>query len=166
MKRNLWIAWAAAWLLSLSQPVRAQPAKKIDPLTALAGGSEAALAGKLRGALLTALPDPLFEDTRHWGQQKQGPRGKVRNDGRWWKLRVTGRDLRDTLVVDLRNLRQPGQGKTTFTAYLSFDATVVLDRQTWKWGARLYSGSTRARMRVRLTLDCEATTRVEKGKGL
>ncbi len=37
--------------------------------------------------LLTGLPDPLFEDAKKWDLQKKGPRGKMRNDGRWWKLR-------------------------------------------------------------------------------
>jgi hypothetical protein len=165
MKGTLLLVIVAA--LPGAAPARAAPpAKKIDPLSALAGGSQGALAGKLREALLAALPDPLFEDARKWGLKKAGPRGKVYNDGRWWKVRVTGRHLSNTLVLDLRDVQQPGGGRTTFTAYLMFDATVVLDRQTWKRGVRLYSGSTRARMRVRLTLDCEATTRLEKGKGL
>src|SRR5262245_31020531 len=113
------------------------PVKKLDPLAALAGSSEAALAGKLREALLANLPDPLFEDAKKWGLQKAGPRGKLQNDGRWQKVRVTGRNLRDTLVFDLRNVQQPGLGRTTFTAYLMFDAAVVLDRQNWKRGLRL-----------------------------
>jgi hypothetical protein len=45
-----------------------------------------------------------------------------------------------------------------------FDANVLLERQTWKLGVRLYSGSTRARVRFRLTLNCESETRLEKNR--
>src|SRR5262249_10449859 len=114
---------------------------------------------------LAGMPDPLFEDHRHWGKQKKGPLGKVKNDGRWWKVRVTGRDLGDTLVVDLRDVRKPAPGQKAFTLFAMLDATVLLERQTGKLGARLYSGSTRARVRLKLTLDCEVQTRLEKGKG-
>jgi hypothetical protein len=131
-------------------------------LSALAGGGGGGLASNLRTFLMEGLPDPLFEDAKKWGLQKKGPRGKIKNDGRWWKIRVTGRDLRNTMVVDLRDVQKPAPGKTTFTVFLMFDATVELDRQTWKMGVRLYSGSTRARVRLRLTLNCEAETRLEK----
>jgi hypothetical protein len=86
----------------------------------------------------------------------------MRNDGRWWKIRVTGRDLRNSMIVDIRDVQRPAPGKTTFTVFFMLDATVELDRQTWKLGLRLYSGNTRARVRLRLTLNCEAETRVEK----
>jgi len=79
-------------------------------------------------------------------------------------VRISARNLKDTLVVDLRDLVQPGGGVTTFRLFVSFDAVVQYDRQTWRLGARTYSGSTRARCRVRLTLDCEALTKFEKGK--
>ncbi len=78
---------------------------------------------------------------------------------------VTGRDLRDTLVLDIRDVRKPTPGKTAFTVFLMFDANILLERQTWKLGLRLYSGSTRARVRFRLTLDCEAETHIEKNGG-
>lgn len=147
--------------------VAAPPAKPpVDPLSALvgAGSTEEALAGKLRGFLLANLPDPLFEDARKWNQQKVNRRGQTVNHGRWQKVRVNGRNLRDTLILDLRSVDTSVKGKTTFTAYLAFDAAVTLDRQNWKSGVRIYSGSTRARMRVRLTIDCEATSRTEKMK--
>jgi hypothetical protein len=93
-------------------------------------------------------------------------RDKWRNDGHWWKVRINGKNLADTLVVDLRELRQPGGGVTTFRLFVSFDAVILYEQQTWKMGARLYSGSTRARCRVRLALDCEALAKFEKGKKL
>jgi hypothetical protein len=58
-------------------------------------------------------------------------------------------------------VRQPEPGRVLFTTFLSFDADVDYDKQEWNRGLRLYSGELRARMRVKLTLHCEATTRVE-----
>jgi hypothetical protein len=143
----------------VSPPPR--PAGGAAPL-ALLGGPGGDLAGRLREFVLTGLPQPLFEDHRKWGLQKKGPLGKMRNDGRWWRVTVTGRDLRDTLLLDVRDVATPRPGTTAFTLHLVFDAGVLLERQTWVGGARLYSGSTRARLRLRLTLGCEAVTRLEK----
>jgi hypothetical protein len=158
----LGVAWPAAKGQAAPPPPRKLDAS--SALSALAGGDGAGLASNLRTFLLTAMPDPLFEDQRKWGKQKKGPLGKMRNDGRWWKVRVTGRNLRDTLFLDLRDVRKVAPGKKTFTVYLMFDATILLERQTWKLGARLYSGSTRARVRLKLSIDCEVETRFEKSK--
>ena len=55
----------------------------------------------------------------------------------------------------------------TFVTFISFDADVDYERQRWVEGLQLSGVGLRARMRVRLTLWCEATTRVEaKGKVL
>lgn len=139
--------------------------------------STAALSGGLRGVLLDALPDPLAEDHSHWGGQRLVAHGLVwhdhglhlhpevtktlRNDGRWWKIKATADHLPDTLVVDLRDLRQPEPGKTTFNLFVSFDTRVEYEHQNWDRGLRLNSGSVEARMRVKLTLACEATFKVE-----
>lgn len=154
------------------------PVKTIDArsiLAVLGGGSVDALAGSLRGFLVKAMPSPLYEDTRNWGKQKSVSeikwRGKgihvhpekirvMKNDGRWWKVRVTADRLRDTLVFDLRDALLVGPGRMTFTAFASFDTHVEYDRQIWHAGRRTYSGSIRARLRVRLTLHCEATAQL------
>ena len=124
---------------------------KIDvgaAVQALTGeGDEAArLAANLRALMLKAMPDPLFEDAKHWGKQKKGPRGKMRNNGRWYKVKMTGRNLPTTLLVDIRDIKKPKKGQTLFLVHTTFDANILLERQTWKLGVRLYSGSTRARL--------------------
>jgi hypothetical protein len=140
----------------------------------------AALAASLRGLLLESLPTPLYEDASHWGKQQLVAgrtrwRGKgihvhpeveqvLKNDGRWWKVRVTACRPADSLALDLRDFQRPELGRLLFTAFLATDADVELERQTWRQGVRFYSGSVRARLRVRLTLRCEAVTRVEGGK--
>jgi hypothetical protein len=160
-----------------------EPVKTLDAgniLATLGGGSVDALAGSLRGFLVKAMPSPLYEDTRHWGLQKSVSeikwRGKgvhvhaekvtvMKNDGRWWKVRVTADRLPDTLVFDLRDARIVETGRMTFTAFVSFDTNAEYDRQTWHTGRRTYSGSIRARLRVKLTLHCEATAQLDGGGG-
>jgi hypothetical protein len=157
------------------EPSRAEPPNALTPstaLTLLGSNTTAALAGNLRALLLDSLPTPLFEDHKHWGLQKPVRRVHWRgkglrvhpeavevpeNDGRWWKVEVTAVNPRDTLVLDLRDLSMPEQGRMLFATFVAFDTRVDFDRQTWHAGTRTYSGSVRARMRVRLTLRCEAT---------
>ena len=146
------------------------PGKRIDPGAALGALGEssaaASLAVNVRALLLTVLPEPLFEDSKNWGLRKKGPLGRVHNDGRWWKVRLSAVNPKDTLILDIRDLVKHGKGRSTFNVFIACDVRVVLDRQTWKAGARLYSGSMRARLRVRATLACEVLTRVVPGKGL
>ena len=170
MRRNRgWIVLGLVGLLGVTAPGGAAPPSVPDPT--------AALAANLRGLLLQALPTPLYEDTSHWGRQRLVPgrtrwRGKglrarpeveqvLKNDGRWWKVRVTASRPASTLALDIRDVQKPEPGRLLFTAFLATDADVELDRQTWKQGVRFYSGSTRARLRVKLALRCEAVTRVE-----
>ena len=161
------------------EPVKALDAGNI--LATLGGGSVDALAGSLRGFLIKAMPSPLYEDTRHWSLQKSVSeikwRGQgvhvhpekitmMKNDGRWWKVRVTADRLADTLVFDLRDAHIVEPGRMAFTAFVSFDTNAEYNRQTWHTGRRTYSGSIRARLRVKLTLHCEATAQLDGGGGL
>ena len=136
----------------------------------------------LRGLLVDVVPSPLYEDHSHWDVQREVTRGlkwsredgrlrpetlrSARNDGVWWRVRVSVPNPKETLILELRNVRQPGPGVVTFTAFVTFNTDVEYERERWKSGHRLFSGSTRARARVNLTLDCEAATRVEAGKSL
>jgi hypothetical protein len=167
--KRVWLVLVLAGLLAAAGPGGAAPPPLPDPT--------AALAANLRGMLIESLPTPLYEDTSQWGQQRLVAgrtrwRGKganihpeveqvLKNDGRWWKVRVTASRPADTLALDIRDLQKPEPGRLLFTASLATDADVVLDRQTWKQGVRFYSGSARARLRVQLALRCEATTRIE-----
>ena len=149
---------------------------------ALDGAVEAVLAGSLHDLLLDAMPAPLAEEAGHWGGQRLAPNGvvwhgrglklrpeitkKLRNDGRWWKVKATAERLPETLVLEVRDLRRDGPGKTTFSVALSFDARAEYDQENWDNGIRLYSGSAVARLRVNLTLRCEATAKLETTGGL
>jgi hypothetical protein len=57
--------------------------------------------------------------------------------------------------------QQAELGRMTFTAFISFDTHIDFDRQIWHTGTRTYSGSIRARLRIKLTLHCEATARLD-----
>ena len=156
---------AVAIVLLTAASSQAGGVKPIDPLaafSALGDGSLDSFSGSLRGLLLHALPSPLYSDESHWGQQKTA-RGK--NQGKWWKVRVTAPNLANSLVFDLRDVQTPEQGRMLFTAFVSFDANVDYDRAKWDNGVRLYSTRVRARMRVKMTLHCEATSKVEKKSG-
>lgn len=187
-QRRLGVASAGLFCVLCSAAANAAappgPGKPLDArniLAALGGGSVDALAGSLRGLMVKALPSPLYEDARHWGQQKEVQeikwRGQgfhvhpekikvMKNDGRWWKVRATADRLADTLVLDLRDARIVEPGRMTFTSFISFDTHAEYDRQTWRQGRRTYSGSIRARLRVKLTLHCEATVQLDSGGGL
>ena len=175
-----WKQILTAMILTSLLPAARAGAPKLDAGAAaslLDPSSTAALAGNLRAVLLDAMPDPLVEDDSHWGGQRlvvdgltwhaKGLRVKaevrkaMRNDGKWWKVKAGSVRLPDTLVVDLRDVRQIEPGKTTFTAYVSFDARVEYDRQNWDRGVRLYAGSVEAKMRLNLAVRCEATTKLE-----
>jgi len=160
---------AAAVLACLAAGMRAEAAP--------GPSSTAALADGLRAALLDLTPDPLAADDAHWGGQRLVADGikwhgrgihvrpeivkASKNDGLWWKVRATAERLPATLAVEVRDVAPSGPGVTTFTAFIAFDARADYDQQNWERGIRLYAGSAEARMRVRLMLRCEATTKLE-----
>ncbi|NBO92116.1 MAG: hypothetical protein EBV06_07340 [Planctomycetia bacterium] len=122
------------------------------------------LALTLKDLLLGALPTPLYEDAKNWNLQRKNLRGQLKNDGKWWKLRIEARDPATRLVVQVRDLQPGGKNRQTFNVYLTMDAGILLERQTWLSGVRLYSGSTRARVKLQLSLACEVVTRLETVK--
>jgi hypothetical protein len=171
----------------------AMPASAVDPpatvkpkldvsglLPALSGGSPDALAGALRGYLVQHLPEPLYESWPGWGNTINAACGikwkgqglevhpemmyKRQNDGLWRHVRAAAVTPADTLVLDIRDVRNPEAGRFTFTVFLAFDARVEFEQQRWASGVRLASSSAKARCRVKVTLQCEATYRLEDGQ--
>src|SRR5262245_30609483 len=125
----------------------------------------ATLSGTLKDLLLDALPNPLFEDAKHWNLQHRNLFGNLKNDGKWWKLRVEATAPKYRLQVEVRDLQPAGKNRQTFTVLVHMDAGILLERQTWFNGLRLYSGSTRARVKLHLNLACEVVSRLETPKG-
>jgi hypothetical protein len=164
------MTWPAA---AVSPPVKFPRPEAKDLLPLLSSGTPDALAGSLRGYLVRSLPDPLYEASPGWGQTKKAPNGvkwtgkvvplrpeitqKEKNQGTWRKVRVTAVNPADSLVLDLRDFRSSEQGRLTFTAFVALDARVDYTRQKWEAGLKLSDISVRARFRVQMTLNCEAT---------
>lgn len=149
------------------------------PLTAAADDAALkALGDALKPVLAKSLPPVLYEKSSNWGHQEMAANGlrwhglraeivnTPKNDGKWRKIRLTAQDLPKTLVLNLSDLKDAGAGRQTFKAFLAFQAGIEFEQQTWDLGVRLYSGSTRARLQLKATLDCENLLRIEPSKGL
>jgi hypothetical protein len=140
------------------------------------------LAAALRDLLRHSLPPTLYESTSNWGHTREVPHAvrwtgqglrfhpeivkTARNDGSWRKIRVTTQELDRTLVFRISDLKYPSKDQITFQAFLSFQAGIEFEQQLWESGVRLYSGSTRARLRVNLPMRWEATMRLDQSKSI
>ncbi len=152
-------------------------ARADEPAELLGHTNSDALAGTLRGLLVRYAPTTLYEASPNWGDTDPVVNGvtwrgkhlplrphlqyKEKNDGVWRKLRVTAENLPNTLIFDLRNVRNPEPGRMTFDVFIAFDAKFHYEQQTWERGHRLYAGSARVRFRPQLLLNCECVTRLE-----
>ena len=168
-------AVCGALALAASGALRAVEEKPATP--ALTEREAHALAGTFRALLVEHAPRVLYEARPGWGHTARVARGlkwtgkhlplhpetvyKDKNDGTWRHVRVTADNLADTLVFDLRNVRNPQPGRMTFDAFISFDAVVDYEQQDWDAGTRVYAGSVRARLRVKLLLGCEVVTKLQ-----
>lgn len=140
--------------------------------------SLSALGGLLKPVILQHLPSPLYENSSNWGKQVmaahhvewRGLRPRIiktlRNDGAWRKIRIVARNPAGNLELDFSNLTSDGTGRQTFKGNLSLLVAVEVEEQIWESGLRLYSGSARARLKLKLAMDCEATLRLEPGKSI
>jgi hypothetical protein len=156
-----------------------------EPTTLVPNRSNDALAGTLRGLIVRHAPPVLYEDFDDWGETKSVARGikwtegnllplplkphlmyKEKNHGTWKRVRITAENMKDTLVVDIRNVEQVAPGCKTFDLFVSFDAKIHYDQERWRSGLKTYDVGARARLRVRLGLRCEVTTRLESSGGL
>ena len=163
---------------ALTQTAKDKPKAKpkIDTsaiIKALSGGNTDGLAGSLRGAILKAMPNPLYEKYTDWGETERAANGltwhglkptvqyKEKNDGKWKHLRVTAIAPADNLILDIRDLKHAAPGKITFSVFFAcpvrFDYRVI----TWVKGLKVWDRSYRARCRVVANLHCVATYRVE-----
>jgi hypothetical protein len=180
---RLMVCGVLVWTCSIVSPVQAGSRMEPPKLPLLINGSRPdALISALRGYLVRSLPNPLYEDNSHWGNQKKMPRGVKwsgkmlplrpeivkggKNQGSWRKVRITADRLADTLVLDIRDWRAAEQGKMTFTVFCAFDARAEYWRQLWEAGIKAFDASARARFRVKLTLHCEAVMQLEPGSFL
>ncbi|HKB39949.1 MAG TPA: hypothetical protein VKD72_26170 [Gemmataceae bacterium] len=175
MRRGL---FGALLFLVAFGPFRTVRAQAPPTLPFLNGGSSTdTLSATLRGLLVENIPPVLLEDNRHWGQQKLVTRGvewkgkgqplpqaqkSYKNHGVWRRTKVTANNLRDTLAFDLRDVQRASADTITFMVHVAFDARVEYEQQNWRSGIRTYSGSVRARLRLKAALFCTMTTRLDR----
>ncbi len=162
-------------LLLLGLLLIARPAVAQLPLDG--DGSPAALAASVRSFLVENCPPVLLEDDKHWGQQKEvargiewkgkGPIPKVQKSykkhGVWRRVKVTPINPRDSLVVDVRDMKRVAPDRMQFTTFVALETRVEVEQENWRAGVRFYHGKFRARLRVYVTLNCEVTTKLVRG---
>ena len=161
---------AMMMLLLFSPPslLAQSQAKKDEPLDKLAQA--------FKPVLIKVIPKTLHEKTENWDHQVMVPVGlkwsgirprvtkSLRNHGEWRKLIVETRDLPGTLELKVYDVKTINPEKQTFKVFLGFQMGVEYEQQNWESGARLWSGSVRARAHVKVDLECENTLRVEFDK--
>jgi hypothetical protein len=134
-----------------------------------------------RTLLLSNLPSPLIEKNFDWGKQRETIVGlkwkrdgillkpetqkKMHNDGLWRRIRVDAITPTKSLQLGISDLKQPQEGKVTFTLNVNLPVQLQYEQQLWESGIKLYSGSTKARCKVGVKLTCEVITKTEYRKG-
>jgi hypothetical protein len=148
--------------LNLARADSAVPASpaQVSPLSDFANSADL-LAGTLKSLLIQLLPEPLYAKDPGWGKKRGS-----KNDGLWRKVRVSAPDPEHLLQVAVRDLHWEKDDHLAFTLGVAFDVRVNAEQQKWQAGVRLYSTSVQARLRVKLTLRCDAAMRVEMAGGL
>ena len=148
------------------------------PASALAQTEETytQLAQLLKPILIKAMPATLHEKIDNWGHQVMVPVGlkwrgvrpqvskSLRNHGEWKRLKITAQDLPRTMDLKVSDVKTVDAEKQTFKVFLTFEMGVDYEQQNWESGARLWSGSVRARAQIKVDMDCENTLRVEFDK--
>jgi hypothetical protein len=140
----------------------------------------AKLSDCLRALLLRNLPEPLYVKTHNWGHRKpafsrlewkgQGLDAHPevirvdKEDGEWTKFQAFALNPAQDLRLTLTNLQYPEEGKMTFDLGVSLPVRFLFERQIWKAGVKLYSGSVKGRLQLALTMHCESTASLEKTK--
>ncbi len=168
-------------LVSTSPSNSPQPAQLLSP-TVAQDPSTAVLSQALRDLLLQLLPGTLYEGAPGWGKTTKVANGlkwtgqglqrhpevqyTLRNDGLWRKVHVTADDPVNWLQVSLSDLQRNQAGQMRFVLTVNVGLRAKVEQQKWQAGVRLYSASARARMRVKLTMRCEASLRLEMAAGL
>jgi len=166
--------WTLAILLaSCCTPVLAQSAPQVPP-AAPAGAQRL-----LRTLVLEHIP-PEYENTKRWGGTKRvwdglhvsldglrlktKRRWKEANHGTWKRYRAWLIDPEQEFQIEVQNMAAGADGKTTLD--------VVIDARLGVWGrlseyaldVQLLSISAEAEAKVRMTVSCEVSLRLDVAK--
>ncbi|MCS7045555.1 MAG: hypothetical protein NZO58_04275 [Gemmataceae bacterium] len=149
----------------------------LTPISAQQPATLEELAKHVRPLLADLLPPVLYEKKENWGKTTKvisgvhwdGLRPRItkadRNDGTWKHIKLSVRNPKKSLTIDMHDLRKVDADTQAFQADVAFDCTVDYEQQNWESGVRLYSGSLRARLRVKIHMDCENLIRLENTDG-
>jgi hypothetical protein len=137
----------------------------------------AQLAKALKPVLIDAMPTVLYEKEDNWGHTSMvthavhwhGLRPEFtktpRNDGTWKRIKITARNPKQSVDVRMYGLKKIDDERQSFQTDLAFVCAVDYEQQNWESGVRLWSGSVRARLRVKAHLECENLLRMEPKEG-
>ncbi|HEX3314243.1 MAG TPA: hypothetical protein VHR72_05085 [Gemmataceae bacterium] len=135
------------------------------------------IAAMVKPLLVQMVPPVLYEHTRNWGRTTMAFHGvhwrglepevvkTPRNDGLWQKVRLKPREL-DKLDFKLTDPVAIDADRQSFQAYVDFVTGVEYEQQLWERGTRLYSGATRAHVRVQAFVTVESSFKVDASNGL
>ncbi len=169
MVRMLGAGCSCLLLAALAGGLSPAPAQQPDNL--------AQLAQALKPLLIDALPEVLYEKEDNWGNTRMvthairwhGLRPEFtkspRNDGAWKRIKITARNPKQNVDVRMYGMKRISDEKQSFQTDLAFVCAVDYEQQNWEAGVRLWSGSVRARLRVKAHLECESLLRMEPKEG-
>jgi hypothetical protein len=140
-------------------------------------GAAGRLSDALRDLIVHNLPEPLYVKTHDFDHkapassrvQGKGPDGHAevlrgdKEEGEWTRFQAFALNPARDLQLTLTDLRFPEQGKMTFDLNMSLPVRFLFERQIRKAGVKLYKGTVKARLRLALTMHCEANAGLEKG---
>lgn len=142
--------------------IRALPAEKV-----------ASLQRALDGAVLGALPTPLYDGNSHWGETKKSINGMKwggkpelqygeRNHGTWRKYTVTlDQPAKDHMRLQVNQVQSVGNNTLTFQVKVEADVHFDVVQQNWASGVKLFDGSTRGSATLKMNLDFESKLIIE-----
>ena len=135
------------------------------------------IAAMVKPLLVQMVPPVLYEHSSGWGRTVMAAHAlrwhgiepriekSPHNDGHWQKVKLLPRDL-DKLDFKLTDPVAVDADRQTFQAYVDFIAGVEYEHQLWERGVRLYSGETRAHLRIQAWVNVESSFKVDTSNGL
>jgi hypothetical protein len=83
--------------------------------------------------------------------------------GEWTRLQVSALNPAANLRLAVAQIQHPEPGRTTFQLNVALPVRFQFERQLWKAGVRLYSGSVKGRLDLAATLQVESTAQLQMG---
>lgn len=156
-------------LFMISTPQEAASIKSISPERV------ASFQRALEKAVFTALPTPLYEGSDHWGDKKKSVNGMKwtpkpelqyadKNHGTWRKYRVTlDQPAQDHLKLKVNDVKSLGNNSLSFQIKVDTDVQFDVEQQNWQSGIKVFGGSARGSVTVKMAITCKSKLSIEPG---